>query len=310
MDTPDTTNWHPLPADLLHQDSTPFITRRQARLRVLVLSARMIPHSTDRFEQGYQLCVPAEHYAEALRQLQLHSTENRGWPPPLPLPSAPAEALLGTLTTLTLVGLFYDLTLQQINFAGHHPVNWNSLGNAHADLIMNGEWWRAVTALTLHADGFHLFGNVMVGGIFIFWLAREFGNGLAWTLCLLVGTTGNLLNAWLQHPAHRSVGASTAVFGVLGIVATYNFLRYRHHLGSRQLLPFAAGCALLAMLGVGEETTDIGAHLFGFGSGLVLGVSVGLWFKKRQRPGRKINTLLAAGCWLTVIGCWALALLR
>ena len=38
---------------------------------------------------------------------------------------------------------------------------WFEVGSASADLIWRGAWWRAITALTLHADLLHLAGNVV-----------------------------------------------------------------------------------------------------------------------------------------------------
>ena len=56
-------------------------------------------------------------------------------------------------------------------------------------------------------------------------LCRELGSGLAWSLLLGSGVLGNLANACLQLPDHRSVGASTVVFGAVGILAALNLLR-------------------------------------------------------------------------------------
>jgi membrane associated rhomboid family serine protease len=51
-------------------------------------------------------------------------------------------------------------------------------------MLFSGQWWRAITALTLHADVAHLAGNVVVGGLFMAFLCREAGVGagffLAW----------------------------------------------------------------------------------------------------------------------------------
>ena len=50
-------------------------------------------------------------------------------------------------------------------------------------------------------------------------------------------------------------------------------------------IPFAAALGLLAMLGSSEKT-DIFAHLFGFVSGIPLGVFTGLAFSKIKIPGK------------------------
>ncbi|MEZ4602465.1 MAG: hypothetical protein R2861_03365 [Desulfobacterales bacterium] len=38
---------------------------------------------------------------------------------------------------------------------------------------------------------------------------------------LASGISGNLFNAWMYESAHVSIGASTAVFGAVGILAGY-----------------------------------------------------------------------------------------
>ncbi len=98
---------------------------------------------------------------------------------------------------------------------------------SHAGLIREGEWWRAVTALGLHADAVHLAGNMVFGIVFGFLAGELLGWGLAWFGMLLAGALGNALNAFVQAPGHTSIGASTAVFATLGILAAYTWKRRR-----------------------------------------------------------------------------------
>ncbi|MBE0598536.1 MAG: rhomboid family intramembrane serine protease, partial [Desulfuromonadales bacterium] len=195
-----------------------------------------------------------------------------------------------------------------IDLLAHHPVDWVALGNAHAGRIMAGQWWRTITALTLHADWPHLLSNIAIGGFFIHRLCRELGSGLSWSLVVAAGSLGNLVNAWLHSPSHRAVGASTAVFGALGLLAALNLIRYRHSLRRRWLLPVAAALALLAMLGTEGERTDVGAHLFGFAAGLLLGVATALVTARRGLPRRLLNGLLATATAAMVLGGWLAAL--
>ena len=58
-------------------------------------------------------------------------------------------------------------------------------GAAQAGLMLAGEWWRAVTALTLHVSSTHLLGNLVFGTVFFFLLAQMTGSGLAWLTMLL-----------------------------------------------------------------------------------------------------------------------------
>jgi membrane associated rhomboid family serine protease len=245
------------------------------------------------------LLVPDDRFEAAREELRRFEAENRNWPPPLP-PQAPfTDNRLATVSVLLLLATFHNLTLLDLNLLGHRPVDWITLGNAHADLILAGQWWRPVTALTLHAGWLHLLSNLTLGGIFMVRLCRDLGSGLAWSLLLAAGFLGNLANACLQQPDHRAVGASTAVFGAVGLLAALSLVNFRNQLRRRWPLPVAAALGLLALLGSEGEHTDLGAHLFGFSFGIFLGLATGLLLGRFGQPGR-VNALLAvdvAWCW-------------
>ena len=158
-------------------------------------------------------------------------------------------------------------------------------GRSSASAITDGHFYRAVTALTLHADLKHLLSNIFFGGIAVFSLATLTGTGYSWLMFLLSGFFGNVLNAYFYGSAHNSIGASTAVFGVVGVLAGLQFFSRFREKKTYAWIPFAAALGLLAMLGSSEKT-DIFAHLFGFASGIPLGVFTGLVFSKIKIPGK------------------------
>ena len=98
-------------------------------------------------------------------------------------------------------------------------------GVADAERIRSGEWWRAVTAMTLHADVMHVLGNVVASVIFVSAAGRWLGPGVAAMLILLAGTGANLLTALVEKENHLSVGASTATFAALGLVVGLQSVR-------------------------------------------------------------------------------------
>ena len=124
----------------------------------------------------------------------------------------------------------------------------------------SGEWWRAVTALTLHVELDHLGGNLAFGAFFGYFVGRYFGHGVGWLAVLLAATGANVLNAWVQSPAHRSIGASTAVFAALGLLVTYTWRRgfLRDTPWRARIAPIVAGLGLLAFTGTAGENTDLG----------------------------------------------------
>ena len=305
---PDEEQWRAIPARLDDGSSFTLLSGRRLRSWVLVLEARGFLFRTQQQRFGWQLLVPAERFTAACEELRRFEAENRNWPPPLPPASPLADNRLATISVLLLLATFHNLTRLDISLPGHHPVDWLTLGNAHAERILAGQWWRTVTALTLHSGWLHLLGNLTLGGIFIVRLCRDLGAGLAWSLMLAGGMLGNLANACLQQPDHRAVGASTAVFAAVGLLATLNLVTYRRQLHRRWPLPVAAALGLLALLGSEGERTDLGAHLFGFLFGILLGLIAGVLLRKFGRPGQGINFLLALASIILVLGAWWAAL--
>lgn len=201
-------------------------------------------------------------------------------------------------------------------------VDWETLGRADAVKIRAGEWWRAVTALTLHADLSHLAGNVVFGAALGVILAQSIGVGLAWWSVLIAGTLGNYANAWLQDASHRSLGASTAVFGALGVQVAYEYAR-RTELGYkrwRRWVPVIMGFGLLAWLGAGGvhvedprsleglERVDIGAHGLGFAVGGLIGLGASRIPRRELRMSNARQAVLCFSAMAAVVGAWALAI--
>jgi membrane associated rhomboid family serine protease len=303
-------DWREIRYDALDSGASDRTGQRYARQWALVLDSRAVPCLIEAHDDGSHLLVPPEQYERAVYELSCYIRENANWPPLPPQERPLFDNTLATLSVLILLATFHNLTSIDIALYGASMPDWVDLGNAQAAKILDGQWWRLVTALTLHADWAHLSGNLAIGGIFVIFLCRELGSGLAWSLLLSAGMLGNLVNAFVQPPGHSSVGASTAVFGAVGILAALSLVRYRHQLQRRWPLPVAAALALLAILGTEGKNTDLGAHLFGFVYGSFLGLITEYLINRRGNPGPVLNALLALLSVAVVIGAWWMAILQ
>lgn len=186
-------------------------------------------------------------------------------------------------------------------------VHWFERGSADAERILHGEPWRALTALSLHADLGHVLGNAIAGTIFIGAACGALGVGLGGALVLAAGGLGNLANALFHGSQHTSVGASTAIFGAVGILAALGVARHRRRgiSGRRALAPIAAGLGLLAMLGTGGRA-DLWGHLFGLVAGAALGLTGARAFTRP--PGLVAQWLLGGASVAIFLACWSAAL--
>ena len=163
-----------------------------------------------------------------------------------------------------------------------HPIQADRLASSSIGLFKYGEWWRPFTALFLHADPPHLIGNLFSGMLFGTLVSRSLGAWRGWLVILASGTLGNTLTSALTWPeSFVSIGASTAVFGALGILSGIGFsamMRAPLRLPwARTAAPVIGGIVLLGWLGGGSPTgnTDVLGHVFGFGSGLAAGCLIG-----------------------------------
>jgi membrane associated rhomboid family serine protease len=279
------------------------VNRTECSDRALVLSAVQIPFEIVADAASCALLVPARYSAEAMQQLLQYDDEN----PPL------IETKLSPITYQNAVpGLLgYALIICGIAAlvtSASWAQDWYAAGRVDGELIRAGEWWRAITALTLHAGLQHLMGNLAFGCFFGLFAGRLLGSGVAWFCIVLAAASGNALNTLLLESTHRAVGASTAVFAALGIITAYVWRgklmrqdRWPYRVG-----PIVGGFALLMYTGTGSENTDVGAHLMGFLCGMAAGALLAplrdrLQNRRLQLAAGALTIALVLGAWLVAV---------
>ncbi len=204
------------------------------------------------------------------------------------------------LYTLVLLGVSIAIGL------GLGRLDAFNAGELNAGLVRQGQWWRAWTALTLHLDAAHISANIGAGAWFGYLAGRLLGPGTAWALVVLGAGAANLIEALLAAADHTAVGASTAVFTALGLLAAFSW-RERHQLPQRPAQrygPLFAGLVLLGWLGTSGANTDVMAHLLGFAVGGVFGAVIAApqlqrrWRRLPQWVGGTLALGMVALAWL------------
>lgn len=275
-------------------------TSSQADEWALVLTSAGIANYVELDRGAWAVLVPADDAARAHAALAAYDEESRR-PWPLRASSAPADLpwTVGAVVGLALLGFFA--------WTGPPAVGgrWFERGAASAGL-MRSEPWRAVTALTLHVDVTHVLGNAVATAVLLPALAQRLGSGCALLLMVVAGATANLIGAIVHEPTHRAVGASTATFAAIGMLAA---LRFFPEPGTppptrKRWVVVAAGVVLLAMLGAGEHS-DVLGHALGLVTGGALGAVVGAIV--RRPPGLVVQWTLGAVAVLLLLGAWRLA---
>ena len=148
-------------------------------------------------------------------------------------------------------------------------------GAIFGPLIATGEYWRLLTAMFLHAGIIHLFFNCF--GLFIFGRLVEglYGQLRFTATYLLAGLSGGVLS-YLFNKTAIAVGASGAIFGILGALAAY-FLVHRSALGEmgrRNLTGLVTVAAINLAIGLVIPGIDNWAHLGGLVGGFIMGAAL------------------------------------
>jgi rhomboid protease GluP len=270
----------------------------------LMLEARGIEHETAEDENSWVLRVPVEIRHRAHEEMSRYSAE-RGVKRSVPEVVQPhSGAALG-------VFLYVAILLLTAYCAGNATfgADWLSLGSL--DGGARGEWWRAVTALTLHLDQEHLLGNVLFGAVAGIAASRLLGPGVAWAGILGAAVLANYAEILISPIAHRAVGASTAVFAALGMLSG---MAWRQRLTLRERLwyrwaPLIAGICLLTLLGAGSAHVDVLGHALGF----LFGLGVGWVYARSGVPNIRnphLQLIAGLGAVLLVCAAWVFALRR
>ncbi len=269
---------------------------------MLVLEAEGLSPEVHHTSQGFALAVPAGEAIRASEALAAYDSENT---PEETVEDEPQGT--GYLkASITVAGILVMAFL--ITGAPGPGNHWFQRGSANAAYLLDGEWWRSLTALTLHMDAAHLLSNTLAMLLFLTGVCRYLGPGLGCATVLVAAAAGNTVNAVVQGPQHVSVGASTAVFAAVGVLVSLAVARRRRALstGRRNWVPIAAGLAILAMLGTGQNRVDLWAHLLGLAAGGILGGAASL-YRHRAADSATQWTLMGASLML-LMGCWTLAL--
>jgi membrane associated rhomboid family serine protease len=279
----------------------------------LLLEAQAIDHELLPSGGAWELTVMPGLAARAHEEITRYSAE-RGAPPPVP--REPEEPFTGA--AIGSVG-YTVILLATAYFAGIHlfGADWLSLGALRAGSLR--EWWRAFTALTLHLDQEHLLGNLLFGVVAGAAAGRLLGPGVAWASILGAAVLANCVEIGVAPAGHLAVGASTAVFAALGLLAG---LAWRRRLSLRERrwyrwAPLIAGICLLTFLGSGSGSggTAATAHVdvLGHALGFLFGTGVGWLYARLDIPrdhGRRLQIAAGAGAVLMVCAAWLVALGR
>jgi membrane associated rhomboid family serine protease len=166
-----------------------------------VLHALGIPYEILLTEERSIIVIPVEFIEKAKYELWQYDQENRK-PKPRGTTITPVyqSGIPGAAIYVAIICLVAWL-------AGEALFNrdWFVLGRVDGELIRDGEWWRTITALTLHSGVRHLAGNIVFGVLFGLMAGRLVGSGVTWFSVVIASAAANFLNISLLESTPGSL---------------------------------------------------------------------------------------------------------
>jgi len=201
---------------------------------------------------------------------------------PAPAPQSVRVALptiVPTVTyTLIAVTVFvYVLQLLSVAVLGYaaNQIDWLEVYGARFNSVIRaGEIWRFITPVFLHGSIPHIFFNMYALFSIGTLLERHFGHGRFALLYFLAGFTGNVFSFLLTGENGYSVGASTAVFGLIAAEVAFFYHNRKLFGGQAKQAISNAGVIIAINLFIGlSPGIDNWGHVGG-----LLGGAIFAWF--------------------------------
>ncbi|OWM81833.1 RHOMBOID-like protein 5 [Punica granatum] len=148
------------------------------------------------------------------------------------------------------------------------------LGGLERKLVVdNGESWRLVSCIWLHAGALHLAANMLSLIVVAISLEQEFGFLKIGVLYVLAGIGGSLLSTLsTSNGSSISVGASGALFGLLGAMLSELITNWTIYANKcTALITLVIVVVLNMAIGLLIPHVDNSAHIGGFVAGFLLG---------------------------------------
>lgn len=195
--------------------------------------------------------------------------------PPIPPQGYPARLPLPTyrpVWTYVIMGINVLVWLvMTVSGGSENPLVLIRFGAKFNPLIVDGEYWRLITANFLHIGLVHLLFNTYALYILGLMVETRFGRGRFLALYMLCGLAGS--TASFVGNMALSAGASGAIFGLMGAIIVH-FAVYRENFGQRgqkQLTSLLLVAGYNLVFGFVAPGIDNLGHIGGLVGGLILG---------------------------------------
>lgn len=149
----------------------------------------------------------------------------------------------------------------------------NTLGAKNNELIMSGQYYRFITCMFLHGSIIHIASNMYSLYCVGYMVEKVYGRIKYVFIYFLSGIISSYVSFLFSDAI--SIGASGAIFGVLGAVLVFSF-RFKNRIGKELFVNIIAVIVLNIFIGVSMTNIDNFAHIGGLISGIIISAIIGV----------------------------------
>ncbi|HEX3048526.1 MAG TPA: rhomboid family intramembrane serine protease [Bacillota bacterium] len=207
-----------------------------------------------------------------------------------------------TTVTYTLIALNVAVWLILTLLASYFRVPYDNLlilGAKINQQVANGQYWRLLTPIFMHANEIHLLVNCYSLYVLGQLIERIYGSGKFTIIYFGAGILGNIMSMIFTGPNSYGVGASGAIFGLLGAVLYFGIENpkvFKKYFGANVIVTVIINLGIASLI----PNIDSFAHLGGLIGGFLVSGIVKVNAPPSQFPNR--NLMLALTLFLTIVG--------
>ena len=199
---------------------------------------------------------------------------------------SPKKIIMTKLILLICVVMYIILGINSNNFFNIGINALVNFGGNNLLIVQSGEVWRLISAAFLHVSLIHLLVNMYSLVIIGTQVETFIGKFKFLFVYLISAICGNLLSLIFNEANIVSVGASGAIFGLMGALLYFGY-HYRLYLSEAIKTQIIPVIVLNLLLGFMVNGVDNAAHIGGLIGGYLASMAIGIENKSKTRD--KVN---------------------